>query len=400
MIFLHVIKQSEYLHDVHNKPYLIYTNNGTVDSLVEAGEFDWNNLNDKVYTTDLMYLKYIGVNINDVEDLSFHYYNITNKPLEEDEIPVEAFYKRLYPDLKKTNMLVPFSFHLDHCRTLYQQYKPYISEGFNQFYKKQLDVFFKIESKGIMYKDQLHYSKYNFYTTTGRPSNRFGGINFAALNKKDGSRTNIKSRYENGVLIEVDFQSYHPRLIAELIDYNFPAEISVYEYLARYYNKTYNLTAEQIKEAKDETFKRIYGGLTQHDSIPYFKQAHDYVDGLWKELTASGQLSVPISKRNLYFDNYKDLNKLMFFNYLIQLTETERNVEILHNNPLLDRIMLYIYDAILLDVEESEVEDVIEVINKTIASDKYPVKIKTGHTYGEMQVWSGKPIFIQKGLDE
>ena len=39
------------------------------------------------------------------------------------------------------------------------------------------------------------YSEYNMYTITGRPSNRFGGINFAALNKSDDTRKIFTSRY-------------------------------------------------------------------------------------------------------------------------------------------------------------------------------------------------------------
>ena len=35
------------------------------------------------------------------------------------------------------------------------------------------------------------YTEYNLYTSTGRPSNKFGGVNFAALNKEDGSRNSF-----------------------------------------------------------------------------------------------------------------------------------------------------------------------------------------------------------------
>ena len=37
-------------------------------------------------------------------------------------------------------------------------------------------------------KGNTLYTEYNPYTVTSRPSNRFGGINFSALNKKDGTR--------------------------------------------------------------------------------------------------------------------------------------------------------------------------------------------------------------------
>jgi len=37
-------------------------------------------------------------------------------------------------------------------------------------------------------KDNVVYTEYNPFTVTGRPSNRHGGVNYAALNKSDGSR--------------------------------------------------------------------------------------------------------------------------------------------------------------------------------------------------------------------
>jgi hypothetical protein len=55
------------------------------------------------------------------------------------------------------------------------------------------------------------YSQYNLWTTTGRPSNSFGSVNFAALppEKRKGFVA------ENDSLIEFDFDAYHLRLIAD-----------------------------------------------------------------------------------------------------------------------------------------------------------------------------------------
>ena len=66
-----------------------------------------------------------------------------------------------------------------------------------------LDNLSYIEQNGIHSKEGEVHSEYNIYTSTGRPSNRFGGTNFAALNKKDGSRKQYISRFKNGVLVEM-----------------------------------------------------------------------------------------------------------------------------------------------------------------------------------------------------
>ena len=64
---------------------------------------------------------------------------------------------------------------------------------------------YQIERNGLKTYEKIVYSEYNPYTSTGRPSNRFGGMNFAALNKSDGSREQFISRFNNGVLVEMDF---------------------------------------------------------------------------------------------------------------------------------------------------------------------------------------------------
>jgi hypothetical protein len=106
-----------------------------------------------------------------------------------------------------------------------------------EFYQTQFQqAFYNIERNGLKINESLFeerfgqsvsrdkdycYSQYNYFTITGRPSNRFGGINFAALNKEDDTRECFTTRFEDGILIEVDFNSYHPRLIASIVDYDF-----------------------------------------------------------------------------------------------------------------------------------------------------------------------------------
>ena len=52
-----------------------------------------------------------------------------------------------------------------------------------------------IESSGLNSSKGLEYTQYNPYTSTGRPSNRYNGINYAALNKEDGTRDRFVSRF-------------------------------------------------------------------------------------------------------------------------------------------------------------------------------------------------------------
>ena len=48
------------------------------------------------------------------------------------------------------------------------------------------------------------------------------------------SRNGFVSRFDDGVLIEMDYDAYHLRLIADIIGYDFP-DGSVHEYLGKQY---------------------------------------------------------------------------------------------------------------------------------------------------------------------
>jgi len=109
-------------------------------------------------------------------------------------------------------------------------------------------------------KDNKVYSQYNYYTMTGRPSNAYRGFNFAAMNKEDGTRAAFCSRFDNGALVEMDFDSYHVRLIARLIGYDLPTS-SIHDYLGQFYFGVSQLTDEQRDESKQITFRLLYGGI-------------------------------------------------------------------------------------------------------------------------------------------
>jgi len=111
-------------------------------------------------------------------------------------------------------------------------------------------------------KDNILYTEYNPYTITSRPSNRFGGINFSALNKKDGTREVFIPK-ENHIFLQMDFDAYHPRIIGKLTNYDLP-KTSVHQWLAEQYGCSY-------EESKGITFQLLYGGIPdEFDEIPYY----------------------------------------------------------------------------------------------------------------------------------
>ena len=85
------------------------------------------------------------------------------------------------------------------------------------------------------------------------------------------------------------------------------------------------------------------------------------------------------------------MNPNKLFNYMIQLMETENNIEILNRlQPKLEqynsKLVLYNYDAFLFDFDTKDGLDFLNMVKQTIeCGGKYPVKIGKGVNYHDMQ---------------
>ena len=228
----------------------------------------------------------------------------------------------------------------------------------------------------------LAYTKYNPYTITGRPSNRHGGINWSALNKSDGTRKGIISRWNDGKLISMDFESYHIRLIAKLIGYELPTDKTAHQYFAEIYGVDY-------EESKAITFRYLYGGMDEGAlKIPFFKLVNEWIEKLWKDFVIRGYIETPIFKRKISFKRIESPTQTKVFNYLLQALETEINYKkISELNEYLvgkkSKIILYTYDAILMDInsnEQSIVNDVIHIMQR----GGFPIRAYVGTNYADL----------------
>jgi len=283
----------------------------------------------------------------------------------------------------------------------YRQYP--ITDEFREYERFMLDNCHAIETNGIRTDDDIvktHfnqisnkgflYSEYNPYTSTGRPSNKFGGINYAALKKEDGSRSMIMSRFNRGMLLECDFDAFHVRLIAELIDYTLPDE-SVHSYFGKQYFGKEALTDEEYEQSKQMTFHLLYGGIdSEFEKIPFFGKTKRYIADLWRQFRKDGFILTPLFKRPITRDMITDPNAGKLFNYLLQSYETEHNMHVINDiNTLLtgynSKLILYTYDSFLIDFDLMDGKDLIADIKKTISKGNYPVKIKAGVNYHKMQ---------------
>jgi hypothetical protein len=264
-----------------------------------------------------------------------------------------------------------------------------ITFQFNNF--RTANVFYNIEKNGIKvdkncfidyYNGKLTnpqfslsrskiYTQYNLYTTTSRPSNTFNSINFAALHKDDGERACFKP--ENDKFIELDFQGYHPRLIGEMIGFDFPKDKNTYDVLGE-------LLGVSRQEAKELTFKQLYGGVWyEYQNKPFFKDVIKYTDSMWDTYQYGGSIKCD---NKIFIRDDENITCTKLFNYIVQSKETSTNVDLLKLvfDKLKDKktkLVLYTYDAFLFDYSNEDKGLIQEVINIL----EYPVNIKQGKTY-------------------
>jgi hypothetical protein len=214
------------------------------------------------------------------------------------------------------------------------------------------------------------YTEYNPYTITSRPSNRHGGINFGALNKKDGTREVFVPK-PNHIYLQFDFDAYHPRIIGKMIHYPLP-QTSVHQWLADQYGCGYD-------EGKGITFQILYGGVPDEMlEVPYFKKVKEYIDKLWEHGTEKGYVST--LNRNIPLSTIEDPNPQKLFNYMLQATETELNMEVMKR--LAEKGMklpiLYTYDSFLFEYSVDEDTSRAKEIKETLESLGFPVKASWG----------------------
>ena len=373
------------------KGYILCLNHNESLSLNKDEVFNWLNDLGKIWVLDKKQAlhHYYSDKLFDVNFLE----PVDIKSL--DNACISYYYSK-HNTLSNVNCLIPISKHYEICETIFNMALPIIKQytlsdttfQFNNFCTA--NVFYNIEISGIKvdkncfiehYQGKLInpqfnlnrskiYTQYNLYTTTSRPSNTFNSINFAALNKDNSER--MCYRPENDKFIELDFQGYHPRLIGEMIGFDFPKDKNTYDVLGE-------LLDVSAHAAKELTFKQLYGGVwSEYRNKPFFKDVLKYTDSIWDTY----QYEKRLVTENKIFMPDANMTRSKLFNYIVQSKETSTNVELLELvfNKLegkKTKLVLYTYDAFLFDYSNEDKGLIQEIVNIL----DYPVNIKQGKTY-------------------
>jgi hypothetical protein len=241
-------------------------------------------------------------------------------------------------------------------------------------------------------KDGYVYSSYYPYLITGRCSNAFGGVNYAALNTTNGCRRAFVSRFDGGKLILIDYESFHLRLIADIIGYPQPKE-SFHQFLAKQYFGKEDITPEERKLGKQLTFQTLYQDSRDEVLPEFFHKIWHWIDTNWEEATKNGYYYTDFG-RKIGMEHIVEPTKAKLFNYIVQSKESEVSLSAIHGmipmfaNTLL-RPVLYTYDSILLDYSPNDGE-LSRVINAAavLFGGKYPTRIYVGDNYHEMELYT------------
>ena len=243
----------------------------------------------------------------------------------------------------------------------------------------------------LIHEGDLVYSQYNLYTSTGRPSNRFDNVNYAALNKNDGTRKCFTSRFgDEGKMVLIDYSAFHPRIISYLIKFPIPIDTDIYAYLGElYFNR--KVTEYDMDEIKSITMRQFYGGIEEkYQHIKYLAHANEFKEKYWNSFKEKGFIETPLFERVITNKHLIEANPNKLFNYILQATETEIAISVLKEvikylSSYKTKAVLYTYDSILFDFYKPEGNELLQQIVKIMKmGNRFPIKVYEGVSYDDV----------------
>lgn len=397
--FIEIIPANDRIHPTHNSVSLVYIRPLLATKGFMLGVSHSETLNEISQHITAILQRFEVLYCRDKKEI-LHYFPLKHllditpppTPYIRPTTPTHELFYRNHGKNSDINKIIPIVKHYEVCEQIYNDLKPNIENidtPYNKFFNSKATLVFNaIERNGLRvnkteFENHFHpiendfvYTQYNLKTTTTRPSNKFNGVNYAALNKENGCRKSFIPR--NDIFIEIDISAFHPNLVANLVDYSFPTN-EIHEHFAELYKVDY-------AKAKELTFKQLYGGVfDQYKNLEFFKRVNNLVEKNWKQFNEKGYIEVPISNYRIEKNNVGEMNPQKLFNYLLQGYETAQNILILWEMMRIftnknTKLVLYTYDSFLLDVDETET-DVLEEIKQIFKKYKLNTKEKTGYDY-------------------
>jgi hypothetical protein len=189
-------------------------------------------------------------------------------------------------------------------------------------------------------------------------------------------------------MVLVDYSAFHPRIICHLTGYNIPIDQDIYAYLAKSYFQTENPNEYEIAQAKQITFRQLFGGVEeQYRHIKYLGRLHTFIDNSWDFFQQNGYIETPFFKRRITDKHITDPNPAKLFNYILQASEGEVALPALKRIAImlcfkLTKPVLYTYDSILFDFHKEDGKATMqEIVDLMTDGGKYHIKTYIGDSY-------------------
>ena len=391
--FIEVIPTDHAEHPTQNSVSLVYikpiqSSKGFILSIDHSETFN----NDKTHI-DAILKKFKVLYCRDKKEI-LHYFPL--KTLYDINTPPTTYIRPstkshdIFYNRGVDNKSIPVVKHYELCEQIFKDLKDNIDKtktDYDEFFNNRVSVVFNaIERSGLQvhvprFEGYFHpinservYTQYNLKTLTTRPSNKFKGVNYAALNKDNGCRESFIPR--NDKFIEIDISAYHPTLAAKLVGYKFPTS-DIHSHFASLYKVDY-------QKAKELTFKQLYGGVfDNYKDLEFFSRIEKFVKNTWDIFNNEGYIECPISNFKLEKNKLDNMNPQKLFNYVLQNMETSQNVLALWDifsilKGKKTRLVLYTYDSFLFDFAEEEAS-VIDKVREVFK--KYDLNIKESEGY-------------------
>lgn len=339
-----------------------------------------------------------------VFDLSLKYSMTTYKKLEllSRVLCYNWFYNR-YGGLSNLNRIIPLSKVYEHCEDIYDQIQDIISweepRGYAFYNEYMTKAYFLVEQSGLRVdihefverfkptnpefsmQGEVVYNSYNLNNATSRPTNSFNAVNFLAIPKGKEFRRLFKP--QNSKFVEMDFDGYHIRLVADLVGYPLSCEEKAHKQLAKQYLHKSDFSAEEYAKAKALNFQMIYGSPSEEcGDLEFSRKIQRFIVDFWKEFEQGTSSNLETGK--VFSQELEDMYPQKLFNYLIQSLETSRNVRVLYRvlkrlQHCKTKVVLVTYDSFLIDWDEEEegiLEEIKDLMEQEQGELKYPVGIK------------------------
>lgn len=384
-----------YYRCLNSKGFIFPINHSETFNLQWDEVLDFIKKHNVIHVIDKKFHDYFLPETLPTSDIQFKVLNKENKTINTSEYdtPVHTHFSREHYFRSNLNNLIPIAKHLEKWELVFDRVKEYIDGKVSLYFDNQYTKVFKsIEQAGIklsptkftyhfeptfedynISKNKI-YTHYNLYNLTTRPSNSFNNINFAALPKDTGARHSFIPSYD--YFIEYDFSAYHPSLIGKLFDYSFSSDP---------YSDLAGLLSTTKEEAKEITFKNLYGGVKEeYRETEYFRQVNGLIRKMWNIYQQEDKVKLAGGR---ILNKQQDLSPTKIFNYYVQSLETKSNVGLVtkvidYLETKQSKICLYTYDSILIDFSKEDGVQTVMEIKQILESTGFTTKMKRGLTYG------------------